>query len=127
MTAVVDSNFSDVSPSDYFYQGVGIAKELGLVNGIGNNVFNPRSEITRQEMFVLLARAMRYAGILNISGSIGNLTSFTDRYDISSYAVNDIAALYLDGMIAGVNNQILPHAYANRAEAAVLIYRMYIK
>jgi hypothetical protein len=127
LTATVDSNFSDVLTSDYFYTGVGIAKKLGLVNGLGNNMFNPRSQITRQEMFVLIARAMRYSGKLVGTGTIGNLTSFTDRNDIASYAIGDIAALYLNGMVAGTNNMILPLANATRAEAAVLIYRMYTK
>ena len=35
LTAEVESNFKDVAPSDYFYNEVGIAKKLGITQGVG--------------------------------------------------------------------------------------------
>jgi len=53
LTAEVTSNFDDVSEKDYYYEYVGIAKELGITTGVGNNKFNPKAKITRQDMMVL--------------------------------------------------------------------------
>jgi len=43
LTAEVTSNFDDVSEKDYYYEYVGIAKELGITTGVGNNKFNPKA------------------------------------------------------------------------------------
>jgi len=120
----VVSVFSDVRPTDYFYEGMGIAKALGIVKGTGNNMGNPREEITRQEMMVMAARALRYAGKLE-EGSAEDLENIFDINDIADYAVSDIAALVRMGMVPErEGNAIRPAERATRAEAALLIYRL---
>ena len=58
LTSDNDENFADVSGSDYFASELAIARNTGLVNGIGDNKYAPRSSITRQDMMVIVYRAL---------------------------------------------------------------------
>jgi hypothetical protein len=62
----------DMNPADNFtdagntwYTGyLATAKKLGISAGVGNNMFAPEKEITRQEMFTLLYNALKAIGQL---------------------------------------------------------------
>ncbi len=124
-TADVQDNFNDVKPTDYFYKEVGIAKALGLVYGGGNNNFNPLDPISRQDMMVIIERALSLAGKLDISASTSNLDRYTDKDDISNYALASIAKLVKDGLIQGSGGRINPQGHATRAQIAVILYNIY--
>jgi len=124
--AEVEDNFDDVKPGDYYYESVGIAKKLGITDGDGNNRFNPKESISRQDMMVLTARALKKFRELKLSDDTGVLDPFTDRGDIAGYAVRSAAALVKKGFITGSGNSRLnPRGCMTRAEAAVLLYRIY--
>ncbi|MEI7028146.1 S-layer homology domain-containing protein [Paenibacillus sp. y28] len=123
--AQVSSNFADVQASDYYYDAVGIAKELGLAQGQGDNTFNPQAQISRQDMMVLLSRALGKAGAWQGAGMESDLNAFQDKDNIAAYAANDIAALVNAGLVEGSDNQLNPQGSTTRAESAVLLYRLY--
>ncbi|MCR4430200.1 MAG: S-layer homology domain-containing protein [Tepidanaerobacteraceae bacterium] len=56
-----------------------------------------------------------------------DLYKFTDKSLIASYAVEGIATLVKEGLIAGSANKINPKSNATRAEAAVLLCGIYNK
>lgn len=124
LTARFDNNFDDVKTSDYYYEALGIAKKLGLVKGVDGKTFNPESNITRQEMFVIVARVLRETGKINYTGSVEDLAKFTDNSEISDYAISDIATLVKGGIIKGSGNMVNPLSNTTRAEAAVLLYNI---
>ncbi len=125
LNAAVDGNFGDVSPKDYYYNELGIAKKLGVTIGIGNIRFNPNPPMTRQDMMVMAAKAMKIAGILEATENSAVLNSFADKTAIASYAVGSIAELVDAWLVIGSNNRINPLGNATRAEIAVLMYRIY--
>lgn len=127
LSAKVDENFSDVEEGDYFYEVVGIAKKLGIAKGIGDNKFAPRSEITRQEMMTLTARALNVLDILELDGNTSELNKFKDAPELAAYAVEGTAALVREGLILGSGNLLNPKDNTTRAEVAVLMYRIYNK
>lgn len=128
LTAEIDSSFEDVKSDDYYYEAVGIAKKLGISSGIGNNLFNPGAPITRQDMMVMAAKAMKIAGKLSTTGSLDGLSGFVDMADISPYAAEAVAAMVKEGLIAGSSGRrINPDQNATRAETAVLMYKIYNK
>lgn len=89
----------------------------------------PNAPLSRQEMFVMAARALKAAEVWN-PGTIpaSGLDGFTDRHLITIDAADDIAALAAAGLIMGDSRQQLkPTAYSTRAEAAVLIYRILMR
>lgn len=127
LTAEIDSNFADVKPTDYYYEAIGIAKKLGIATGTGDNNFNPRAQISRQDMMVLVARALKVAKKISVAGTADDLSSFTDASKVSGYAVEGVATLIKEGIIQGSGNMINPRGNATRAETAVIIYRIYNK
>ncbi|MCG9967459.1 S-layer homology domain-containing protein [Pelotomaculum terephthalicicum JT] len=127
LTAKFDSNFDDVEPGTYYYEAVGIAKKLGIAAGSGNNRFNPKENISRQDMMVLTARALeKYKG-LKAAGDTAVLDKFSDKGDIAEYAIGSAATLVKEGLIAGSGDKLNPQAPTTRAEAAVFLYRIYNK
>lgn len=133
LTANVTANFDDVKPGADYYDAVGIAKKLGIaiqpgtVPGGGNNLFNPAETISRQEMMVLAARALeKYQG-LKAAEHNTVLEKFTDRDDITDYALSSLATLVNAGLIEDSGNKLNPRSSATRAEAAVFLYNIYNK
>ncbi|MFA7462662.1 MAG: GLUG motif-containing protein, partial [Anaerovoracaceae bacterium] len=120
-----EGSFSDVAEDAYYWRETGIAKELGIVSGIGNDRFDPDVAISRQDMMVMTERAL---GVLNgsaVEGAASDLDRFSDRAQIAGYAVNSIAALVKEGLIEGGNGEMNPRGEATRAETAVFLYRIY--
>ncbi|OXM86718.1 S-layer homology domain-containing protein [Paenibacillus rigui] len=123
LNAEADGNFDDVDPSDYFFKEVGIANKLGIAQGTGDNQFGPRISISRQDMMVVAARAMKIAGRM-LDEPVSDLSRFSDSSEVADYAVNPLAQLVKKGIIQGNNDMIKPNDTATRAEAAVIIYRL---
>lgn len=123
LNAQVKDNFNDVLPSDYYYEAIGVAKALGIVNGVGNGKFNPKGLITRQDMIVMADRALKIAGY-KYSSSIKSIDAFNDVSKVSSYAKESIQKFVSEGFIQGSNNNLKPTDNASRAEVAVIIYRL---
>ena len=127
LTAEIDSNFSDVSTANYYYEAVGIARKLGIINGQGDNKFNPEEGISRQDMIVITARAMRWAEKMASTDSTVDLEKYTDKSLVAEYAAADVSALVKEGLIKGNGEAINPLGNTTRAEAAVLMHRVYNK
>lgn len=123
LNGTVESNFRDVSPAAYYYQAVGIAKNLGIATGKGDNLFLPKEYISRQDMMVIISRAMKISG-KQLDDSASDLSGFKDAGKVASYAVNAAAQLAKSGIITGSNGNINPEGTATRAETAVIIYRL---
>lgn len=120
----IESNFDDIKPTDYYYETVGIAKNLGITNGTGNNNFNPNDQILRQDMMVLVHRALSLSDVDSPKDNSTDLKRFTDVNDITNYAIESVNALVSNKIIEGSGGKINPQENAVRAEAAVIIYRI---
>ena len=127
LTAEFEANFDDVKQGDYYYEALGIARKLGIAAGGGNNRFKPQENISRQDMMVMTAHAVAKLKELENAGSSTVLDKFKDKGDIAGYAVESLAVLVREGLIAGTDDRIKPRVNTTRAEAAVFLYRIYNK
>lgn len=125
LTAKIDSNFSDISTMAPYSQEIAVAKKLGITTGIGNNKFAPETPITRQDMMVLTAKALNVAKKLSLTDSTTELGGFADQNGIAAYARASVAAMVRSGVIVGDGKNINPKANTSRAEASVIMYRIY--
>jgi len=118
------STFSDVKTGMWYYEAIATAEKLGIVKGKGDGSFGVNEQITRQDMAVM---AYRVALILEMNlGTGSGGAQFADKSDISSYALEAVAAMQEKGIINGIgDNRFAPKNNATRAEAAVIIYRLY--
>ena len=117
-------NFADVAESDYFAAELAVARNTGLVNGIGDNKFAPRANITRQDMMLIVYRALAGMGKINVGDVVPDVPQASDFNDVADYARDAVAALINAKLINGKNGLIDPTANTTRAEVAVLIRRI---
>lgn len=112
-------NFADVDPEAYYAAELAAGKAAGIINGIGDNKFNPEAEISRQDLMTIIARA------LGLKGENESLSGFTDADKIAGYALESVRATVAAGIIAGnADGTLNPLGNATRAEAAVIMDRI---
>jgi len=127
ISATVETNFDDVATDDYFYYTVGIAKKTGIVK-VNGNLFRPRDSITREEMMMFTASALKYAKPEMVQGNFENydiLNEFSDAELVSAEALESAAVLVKEKIIIGAGGKLLPGAKMTRAEAATVLYRLF--
>lgn len=123
-----DENFADVNAADYYYNELGIAKKLGISNGVGDNKYNPNGTISRQDMMTLIARALKLTNKLDTTTvDESKLSKFEDHSKIASYAKDAVALVVAEGIIQGDGKNIEPQNKTSRAQAAVVLYRIFNK
>lgn len=125
LNSTAAENFDDVAEDAYYAEEVAVAKALGIAIGTGNNEFKPEQSISRQEMMILIDRAMERLGKSLAQGSTSDLEDFDDREVIAGYAQQSVANLVKSGLVKGKGDGIDPVGEARRAEIAVLIERLY--
>ncbi|CEN89671.1 N-acetylmuramoyl-L-alanine amidase [Paraclostridium sordellii] len=115
-TNVGKENFSDVNPSDWYYNDICIGVNAGYINGYEDNTFKPDKQITREEASKIIATA------LNLKGD-GNL-NFKDSSEISNWAKSYVDALSDNNIINGYeDNTFRPHNNMTRAENVTILRR----
>lgn len=119
-------NYTDAGAT-YYTGYLAAAKRLSISSGMGNNMFAPDKEITRQEMFTLLYNTLKAIGRLP-EGTAGKpLSAFTDAGDIASWAQEAITLLAETGTIGGEAGKLNPANTATRAEMAQVLYNLLTK
>jgi len=115
----------DVDVNAWYYPYVASAYNSKIVNGISENTFGIGECITRQDMAVMCYRVAKNADKLN---KIRDSITFADDAGISDYAKEAVASLYESGGINGVGDNLFnPTGTATRAQAAVMIYNLFVK
>ena len=114
--------FADVPAGAYYSDALSAARFNDIITGIGDNKFNPTGDITREDMMVIVVRALKNMGI-ELAAKEGVLDGFSDADTISGYAREAIELLVSEGIITGANGRIHPTGQATRAEIAVLLQR----
>ena len=115
-TAATAASFSDVSPSDSFYEAVRWAVERGITNGTGGSSFSPYATCTRAQIVTFLYRA---AGSPTVSSGIR-------FFDVSPNAFCRDAVVWATerGITNGTSDTTFsPDAACTRAEVVTLLYR----
>jgi len=122
-TAPIGS-ISDVKPNKWYYKDLMIAENLGVISADSNGKFYPDNAITREEICMILFKAIEAAEKKFTIHDNSVLEKFIDKNNISPAAVSSMATLAGEGVIEGLpGNVIGPKYTATRAQAAVFLYR----
>jgi len=118
--------FADV-PSDAWYaEDVAAAFANGVVTGNSATTFDPNGNITRQEMAVMIGRVLSEQGY--VAADTTELTAFTDSNAVAAWAKSGVAMAAREEIVNGnPDGSFAPAANASRAEAAVMLYRLFKK
>lgn len=118
------ANFTDVASTDYYAKAIAWASANGLVSGISQTQFGPKTSITREQAFTILHNALPLLGISTSQPDLTVLDQFSDKDLIADYAKPHIAAMVSQGLANGTGGAVNPRGNLTRAEMAVLLYRL---
>lgn len=121
-SVTVSTNFEDLDVGSYYYSAVVWANVNGIVNGTSDTTFSPDSRLTRQQLAAILYRYARAFG--GDTSYTGNLSHFTDRHQVDSYATTPMIWAVSHEIISGTSDTTLsPLSTATRAQVVVILHR----
>ena len=110
--------FTDVKPSDYYYNAVLWAVEQGITTGLNATTFGPDVTVTRGQVATFLYRAASAA-------KPSTFNPFTD-VKTTAYNYNAILWAYDNRITTGTSDTTFsPDAYCTRAQIVTFLYRYY--
>ena len=115
------SQYNDVSKSKWYYKDVALAVQMGTYNGRSASAMAPDAPISRQEAMTVVARALE---LDYDSYSKTDLSAFSDRSDISSWALPYVRAMVGADYIHGRGKILAPLENITRSEFAQIFFNI---
>ncbi len=112
-------SFADVPQDAYYEAGVRWASGVGLVNGMGDNLFAPGDSITREQLIAILYRYAKSQGY-DVS-STDDLSAYADKDALSDYATDAVKWAVGSGVFFSETGKIDARANATRAQVAQML------
>ena len=109
--------FKDVKKGQWYEPFVRDAFGAGLVGGVSSDAFGVGQKITRQDLAVIIYRAVG-----DKIKADGKAPAFSDKADIDGYAAVAVTVLSKAGIINGSDGKFNPKNYCTRAEMAKIVY-----
>ena len=117
-----ENAFMDVPVGQWYTDAVIWANDAKIVSGMGEGLFAPNMEITREQMVAMLYNYAKYRGY-DVTAS-ADLSAFADTASVSTWAQPAMQWAVAEGYISGMgDNQLAPQGTATRAEIASVIMR----
>jgi len=115
------SQYEDVSKSKWYYKDVALAVQMGTYNGRSASSMAPDAPISRQEAMTVVARALE---LDYDSYSKTDLSAFSDRSEISNWAMPYVRAMVGADYIHGRGKVLAPLDNITRAEFAQIFHNI---
>lgn len=114
------SQFSDVTPDDWFYRSVSWCQQEELISGYNATTFAPHDQLSREQMISILFRYAQHSGAA--LRSTADLSQFSDADQVSSWALDSMRWAVTNGLISGSDTALRPTDTVTRAELASTLY-----
>ena len=99
---------------------------LGVVSGVGDNMFNPNATLTREQAAVMLSRLSDAINRPFASIRPGMSLPFADRTNVASWAYDSVFRVYTAGIMSGVgDNNFAPQQSYTREQSIVTMLRVF--
>ncbi len=119
--------FTDVSAGQWYTDAVNWAAENKIVSGVGDSRFDPNSNVTREQMAVMLKN---YSDCkqdeLRVRDTPVDYSSFSDVSKVSPWAEESMKWAVEKCLMKGTTVGLEPQATATRAQVAQLVYNYII-
>ena len=121
------SSFSDIRDGSWYLAPAEWANSIGIANGVGDGIFGPKNNITRQELAVMLYKYAQYKGMdVTLNGSV-DMKAYPDNSAASSWATTALEWAVQNELISGVANGnetlLSPKGTATRAMVAQIMVK----
>ena len=118
----VEASFTDVAADAWCADAVAWAQTFGVIKGVTATSFAPNTQITRQQIAVMLYRYAKALGYDLTGGA--SITGYADAAQVGGYAVEAMEWATGNGLIQGLSNGTLnPKGTATRAQVATILMR----
>lgn len=128
-----ENTYDDIAEGKWYYDAVAYASQYGLMNGVGNDRFNPNGKVSRaqavQMMYNLHTEYPRqYYVQLDVHAIFPNPSPVLARFsDVPEGAWYEDAVLWggNSGVVSGVgNNKFNPNGNVTREQFATILYNV---
>ncbi len=120
--------FVDVKEEEWYSGSVQTAYAYGLISGFGDDTFRPNDNITREQAFIMLAKAMMLIHTDKSEQTVNPsapLHRFVDADSLSEWARSGAAMVVETGLVTGRGgNTLSPKAFITRAEVAMIVWKL---
>ena len=114
--------FKDTAQGAWYVPYVGSAYNAKLINGITEDMFGIGRVITREQLAVMIYRALDSQHALQ---SVNAEDAFSDIDKVSDFALDAVNYVKASGLMNGMGDgSFAPHENVNRAQAAKVIYEL---
>jgi hypothetical protein len=117
----------DVKGNQWYSDSVRLGLEMGIVQGRADGSFGANERISREDMAVMLNRAIQVMkqDTSAVVDSSSSSAGFNDDANIAAYAKQAVAAMQEQSVLKGMaDGTFAPKQHANRAQGAVAVARM---
>lgn len=104
--------------ADTYYQYVDYIYKLGIVNGVGSDMFDPLGNITREQAATMLKRTAEIFGKTDISVS-------DIEPGVAQWAKDGVTYVLSTGIMRGTNNGFSPQGTYTKEQAITTFVRMF--
>lgn len=120
-TITSDNPFSDVVSTRADYADILLSSKIGLIYGYTDGTFKPDRIMTKSEAASVISHITK-----DYKGNVKVLNSFADKDTIPAWATKQYAKTIDLGIYVNYPDadKLLPNKNLNRAEAAVLLYKL---
>ena len=105
------SEFTDVNPGAWYFDDIAKAYQMAVIQGTEGKI-NPDRPVSRQEIYLTVARALRVmpAAVCDIE--------IDDLDQIADWAKGEVFSLINSGYVEGIEGKVNPTSFMTRAEFA---------
>lgn len=111
--------------TDSTHTNVLLAYDAGIIKGKGNAIFAPNDPITRQEMSIMISRALDSTKTDYDKGD--GILTIVDKASVDSWAVAGVDFAFENGFIKGDGTNFKPLDFTPVDQAVVIVNRVFEK
>lgn len=116
---------TDVKEGQWYTDSVRLGMEMEIIQGRADGSFGANERISREEMAVMLNRALKVVRREDATNSVQGNMVFVDNAEIAAYAKEAVASMQQLGSLNGMpDGTFAPKETANRAQGTVAVARM---
>ncbi len=125
----------DTAPEDTFTDSTNTAVlkacEAGIINGVGEGLFDPKDITNREQIATMIYRAAQYLAEQtgkDLTPNAGSIEVFADKAGISGWAAEGVGKLAANDIMKGTSaTTASPKEACTVEQSVLLIYRVYQK
>ncbi|CAK4826390.1 unnamed protein product [Aphanomyces euteiches] len=120
VTKQTKATFTDVAANSWYADYIAAAKEQGIVSGIGSGAFAPDQKVTREQLALMLARALK------LNAPTDSVSPFRDADAAAKTSIPSLIAVVEADLMTGVDEaHFNPLGLVTREMLAAVAVRAY--